>query len=82
MTPKLDVLVRVKVDCIKHHTGIISQNDEGPDLPHWTPSLQTPTPLQLQVVIRKFFNQEVGCTCRETLLKLWAAKVCGSDQYL
>lgn len=58
------VLVCVEVHCVPHDAGVIGQDDKGPDVIRRAPSLQTPTALQLQVVIRELFNQEVSCACR------------------
>lgn len=59
----------IQVHGVPHDTGVIGQNDEGPHVPCWTPSLQTPTTLQLQVMIRKLFDQEVCSTYRR---KRWS----------
>lgn len=58
------ILACVQVHCVPHNTGVISQDDEGPDVTGWASSLHTPTALQLQVMIRKLFNQEVSSTCK------------------
>lgn len=56
--------MRVQIHRVPHDTGVVGQDDEGPHVACRTSSLQTPTALQLQVVIGQFFNQEVCSTCR------------------
>lgn len=72
----LYVLACVEVHCIPHYTGVISKDDEGPDVTRWAASLHTTTALQLQVVIRKLFNQEVSGTCKgpESVIKIMDSK--------
>lgn len=59
----LSVLVRVQIHRVPHGAGVVGQYNEGPHVPRRAASLQTPTALQLQVVMGQLFNQEVCGTC-------------------
>lgn len=53
----------VYICCIPHHTGVIRNDDEGPNVLGLDPQLLLSVPLQLQVVVAQLFDQEVGSPC-------------------